>query len=722
MDVNDKKMNDLPDVNVPWSVDVGEDSRTNISNNSEIIVGPEDNSKPPELIVETLPDLKYETKIEELKDDLGGIQYQNDSAESLAQVQTIDSVSGNIDGVIDNQANLNEDLEKNEVKEPMQNMDQVAVDSQLQNKDSIINHQDQVRDLEKITVSPTNGAMWTVWTVIEELVKDGLMTQEQFDLVQNKHIETGKDALDIAIEANYVTLSNIKRVQAKLSGIELVDLGNTPIVPESLSFLQQSLAEKFRVLPLNIDAKNNILLVAMSDPLNLDTIQFIEKKTQCKLDIKWADESEIMAAIKLRYTAGLNKDVNAVLNDKEMNRQKSVVGDKKVIREDPIPKIVSKILADAVNTRASDIHIEPLETKTRVRFRIDGILTEKLVLPSMVHDALVSRVKILSDLKIDERRLPQDGRFNYRDELTDVDLRVSTLPTVYGEKIVMRLLKKNNEVATFADLGLRGRALKNLEDAILHPHGIILVTGPTGSGKTTTLYSVLTKLNSPKVNIMTLEDPVEYQMVGINQVQINSQIGLTFANGLRSFLRQDPNIIMVGEIRDSETAELAIQASLTGHLVLSTLHTNSASGSLPRLLDMGAETFLLASSMIAVLAQRVVRKVCTTCKIEQEIDIHQVESLKKVLGSLYPKDGVSKVVKGQGCSECNMTGYLGRVAIYEVLPITEKIAKMILERKTAKEIEDQAVMEGMITMKQDGYLKVIEGITTIEEVLRVADT
>ena len=400
-----------------------------------------------------------------------------------------------------------------------------------------------------------------------------------------------------------------------------------------------------------------------------------------------------------------------------------------MIREAPIAKIVSTILDFAMKARASDVHIEPEIGQTRVRYRTDGILQEKLILPKNVHDALVSRIKILADMKIDEKRIPQDGRFNFRNGQEEVDLRVSTMPTVFGEKVVMRLLKKTGAVPSLPELGLRGRALKNFEEAILRPHGIILVTGPTGSGKTTTLYSVLSRINTTKVNVMTLEDPVEYQIGGVNQVQINPQAGLTFASGMRSFLRQDPNIIMVGEVRDVETAELAIQAALTGHLVFSTLHTNNASGALPRLLDMQAEAYLLASTITAIVGQRVTRRICTTCKTVYQPTAEVEQDIREILGKLWTKDpsaatgGVNsklELSRGEGCEQCGNTGYRGRIGIFEVLPVTEKIGRLILERASAGEIEKAAVAEGMITMKQDGYMKAVEGITSIDEVLRVA--
>jgi len=409
-----------------------------------------------------------------------------------------------------------------------------------------------------------------------------------------------------------------------------------------------------------------------------------------------------------------------------------------VIKEAPVAKIVSTLLEYAIKARASDVHIEPQEDRTRVRYRIDGILQERVVLPRKVHEALVSRIKILSNLKIDEKRIPQDGRFTFKLKDNVVDLRIASLPTVNGEKIVMRLLPKASQAPTLDDLGMRGFSLKIFEENIIKPHGIILITGPTGSGKTTTLFATLSKISNPKVNVVTLEDPVEYNIPGVNQVQINPQAGLTFASGLRSFLRQDPNIIMVGEIRDGETTGLAIQASLTGHLVFSTLHTNSSAGALPRLLDMGAETFLLASTMNCVVAQRVVRNICLDCKQEFTPPPQMVEDIKGNLGNLLTdkhlklsdkeeKDLKSlqgksklKLYKGKGCDKCGDSGYKGRVAIFEVMPITDKIGRLILERSPAGKIEEQAVEDGMIKLLQDGFLKAVEGITTVEEILRVA--
>ena len=497
------------------------------------------------------------------------------------------------------------------------------------------------------------------------------------------------------------------------------------------------------LIPIKLE--DNILHVAMADPLDSQVIQFLQQKTEKRIQAYIAPASTIERTISEQYAHSLSSDVNAALKETGSAEPKVEKIDKAIkediIRDAPVAKIVGTILEYGLKSRASDIHIEPLEDRTRIRYRIDGILTEKLSLPKKVHDAVVSRVKILSEMKIDEKRIPQDGRFNFKMEDYEVDLRVSTLPTVHGEKIVMRLLRKTGGVPSLQDLGLRGTALKNFEAQVVKPHGIILITGPTGSGKTTTLYSVLTKINTTSVNIITLEDPVEYQIAGVNQVQINPQAGLTFASGLRAFLRQDPNIIMVGEIRDRETAELAIQAALTGHLVFSTIHTNSAAGALPRLLDMGGEPFLIASSVNAIEGQRVVRKICQACKEELTPPSEVIEDLQNVLGTLYSaalergvdstlegvitnKNQTTKnkpsIFKGKGCSECGGTGYKGRIGIYEVLVVSEKIGKLILEHSPASKIEQQAKEEGMITMKQDGYLKVLEGLTTLEEVLRVA--
>lgn len=564
------------------------------------------------------------------------------------------------------------------------------------------------------------------------LKKDGLLSDADFSRLQQESFTSGKSLDEIVESSGVVEPVGLVKAKAKLFNVPFVALSSLASAPEALAKIPESVAEHYIVLPFAYDQKTGQLSIAMADPLDLQAIAFLEAKSGTKVKPHMALSAELTEEIPRRYSQGLSAEVSQVLKEtaeSDINRRivdVEKIGD--VIREAPIAKIVATILEFAVKARASDVHIEPLEEHTRVRYRIDGILQEKLVLPHKVHEAVISRIKILSDMKIDERRVPQDGRFTFRSGDQEVDLRVSSLPTVDGEKIVMRLLRKSANVPTLADLGLRGMALKIVEESIKVPHGIVLITGPTGSGKTTTLYSVLHLLNTSKVNIVTLEDPVEYQMDGVNQVQINPKAGLTFATGLRSFLRQDPNIIMVGEIRDNETADLAIQASLTGHLVFSTLHTNSSAGALPRLLDMKAEPFLLASSMTCVAAQRVVRKICENCKETYTPPPKILEDMKTVLGPLYDsfvaQQGGKPVVlsRGRKCEQCGETGYQGRVGIFEVLRVTEKIGKLILERASALAIEQAAVADGMVKMEQDGYLKALEGVTTLEEVMRVART
>jgi type IV pilus assembly protein PilB len=564
------------------------------------------------------------------------------------------------------------------------------------------------------------------------LKKDGLLSEADFTRLQQESFTTGTSLDELVLRAGIVTDENLAKAKAKLYNVPYVTLSALASAPEALAKIPESVAEHYQALPFALDPKTKQLSVALANPLDLQTIAFLEVKSGCKILPHLALLSELTEEIPKRYSQSLSAEVTQVLKETSDNDLSKRVMDVEkigdVIREAPIAKIVATVLEFAVKARASDVHIEPLENHTRVRYRIDGILQEKLVLPKKVHDAVVSRVKILSDMKIDERRIPQDGRFAFKVENQEVDLRVSSLPTVDGEKIVMRLLRKSSNVPTLAELGVRGTALKNLEDSIRVPHGIVLITGPTGSGKTTTLYSVLHMLNTPKVNIVTLEDPVEYQIDGVNQVQINPKAGLTFATGLRSFLRQDPNIIMVGEIRDNETADLAIQASLTGHLVFSTLHTNSSSGALPRLLDMEAEPFLLASSMTCVVAQRVVRRICDACKEQYTPPEAVVAEMKQILGPLYDAyvaqhgGATPKLTRGRKCEVCGGSGYQGRLAIFEVLKVTEKVGKLILERAPATEIEKAAVADGMLLMQQDGYLKALEGITTLEEVMRVAKT
>jgi len=566
---------------------------------------------------------------------------------------------------------------------------------------------------------------------LREVLKDqGLIDEATFEDINLKQLKTGDSEEEIIRSMRLVKDEDLVKSKAKFFNVPFIDLDNTAFSPEALSLVPESVAQKYNIVPYRLDTKTKTLFVTMVNPLDLETLEFLEKKTSLKISAGMSTEKQIVSFIKEKYIRekSITSEVNKALDERKSDEIDMKKAQDKVAVEAPVAKIVSTILEYAIKSRASDVHIEPQEDNVRIRYRIDGILQEKYLLPRNVHDAVVSRIKILSDLKIDEKRVPQDGRFFFSADGNDVDLRVSTLPTTYGEKVVMRLLKKSQKVPTLPDLGLRGLALKNLMNSIQRPHGIIIICGPTGSGKTTTLYSILDVVSTPKVNVVTIEDPVEYQMKGVNQVQVNVQAGLTFASALRSFLRQDPNVIMVGEIRDAETADLAINAALTGHLVFSTLHTNDASGVPPRLLDMGAEPFLLVSSLNCVVGQRVLRRVCQHCVSQIEMTPDQERELKTTLGPIYDliedkfkKDGKKMMLpKVVGCEKCNNTGYMGRVAIYEVMPISEKIAKLVIEKAAASEIQKMAMDEGMLTMKQDGYVKVLEGITTLDEVVRVA--
>jgi type IV pilus assembly protein PilB len=562
-------------------------------------------------------------------------------------------------------------------------------------------------------------------SLADVLFSDKLLTKEQYNDVKVKSASKGLSEESVIESLNVVPAEKFAEAKAKILDIPFVSLDNVSFSPQALGFVPRAVAERFAVIPFAYDEKTETLSVAMANPVDLEAVTFVREKTGQNIKAFAASVPEVERAINQQYRQEIVGEVGAALKETEEGHGKIKTVDQtqiaQIIKEAPIAKIVSTILEYAVTSRASDVHIEPQEDRVRVRYRIDGILYDRLSLPKSVQEAVLSRIKILSEMKIDEHRTPQDGRFNFKVEDKEVDLRISVLPTTFGEKIVMRLLRKSGGVPSLEELGLNGSSLRNLETAMLRPHGIIIVVGPTGSGKTTTLYSVLNKLNTTRVNISTLEDPVEYQMPGINQVQVNPAVGLTFAEGLRSFLRQDPNIILVGEIRDSETTDLAIQAALTGHLVFSTLHTSNAAGALPRLLDLGAETFLLASTMNAVLGQRIVRKICSHCKMELTPPQQIVDEMKVVLGKYFPQDQKAvKFYKGKGCEECGQSGYMGRVGIFETLTISEKIAAMVLQHADSGTIEKEAISEGMITMKQDGYLKVLAGVTTVEEVLRVA--
>jgi type IV pilus assembly protein PilB len=583
---------------------------------------------------------------------------------------------------------------------------------------------------------------YQVKALLDFLLSAGRLDSAKAEALKVEAMTSGVSLTDLLLSKRVITKEDLAKTRAKVLDIPYFSESKITVSPDVLALISVDLAKNYQVLPLELDKAKGVLSMIMVKPEDLATVDFFQKRTGYKIKTYLTSTENFDALIGNVYSQSLSGEISGVLKrEKERSDEtggvRLVTSDtiSQIIKEPKIVEIVRKILEHAIRLRASDIHIEPEENITRVRYRIDGILEEKLTLDKGYHAALVSRIKILGGMKIDERRIPQDGRFNFTSEFGEVDLRISSLPTVNGEKIVMRLLKKSGRVPTLSELGIRAKALSTLEEAIRIPHGIILSTGPTGSGKTTTLYSLLTMINTPKVNIVTLEDPVEYQMDGVNQVQVNPQAGLTFASGLRSFLRQDPNIIMVGEIRDEETTQLAIQASLTGHLVFSTVHTNSAAGALPRLLDMGAEPFLLASSITAAIGQRVLRKICDNCKQPVVPDPAMVADVQGVLGKLLDgwiksnpqksevakKNGVPFMLyKGIGCEKCGQVGYFGRIGIFEVLRVTEKTAKFIMERADAAMIEKAAVDDGMIIMKQDGYLKALDGVSTLEEVIRVA--
>lgn len=579
---------------------------------------------------------------------------------------------------------------------------------------------------QNVASAMTQSAPAKLLTTIEDVLLDqNVLKKKDHDQLKLEVVSTGKKVEDLLVEKNLASDQQIAEAKSILFGVPYVQIAGKTISPDILTLVPEQVARQYGIIPF--ERHLNDLWVALADPLNLQVVKFLEQKTNMGIKVFLSGQKEITDTIDLTYSQSLTGDIGEVLKDANTSLMSTDTGINKVKAESlynaPIAKVVSQLLEYGIKIKASDIHIEPMEDKVRIRYRIDGILHEKLILPKKVHEAIVARIKILAKLKIDEKRLPQDGRFDFESGQDAIDLRVSSLPTTWGEKIVMRLLKKSGGIPTLSDLGLRGTALKNVEIQLTRPHGVMLISGPTGSGKTTTLYSILARLNTAKVNILTLEDPVEYQIAGVNQVQINTLAGLTFASGLRSFLRQDPNIIMVGEIRDEETADLAVQAALTGHMVFSTVHTNNAAGALPRLLDMKIEPYLIASSITAVIGQRVVRKICLTCR-EQYVPVPEViTDIKGVLGKLLDTkvaEGQMNLYRGKGCDDCNGTGYLGRIGIYEVLILNEKIGRLILERETSEAIEREAVVDGMITMKQDGYLKVVEGITTIDEVLRVA--
>ncbi|OGI26973.1 MAG: hypothetical protein A2359_04425 [Candidatus Moranbacteria bacterium RIFOXYB1_FULL_43_19] len=565
------------------------------------------------------------------------------------------------------------------------------------------------------------------------ILDSGLVQEDTINQEMEESQKTGKRLGDILVEKKILNSNQIRQLYSYILGIPFVNLEKELIPKEVLQVIPEPIAKKYKIVAFK---KTNLeLKVAMLNPEDIQTIDFIRKKTGLKISPCITTEEGVTNALK-QYEQSLKAEFGDII-EKNSGAISGKDDLEKAAQDLPVIRIVDTLLKHAILQEASDIHIEPDEKEVRVRYRIDGILHDAMSLPKVVIDGIVARIKILANLKLDEHRLPQDGRFKIDQDSHRVAFRVSILPVYSGEKVVMRLLDESSKGLTLEAMGLWGAPLEKIHQAIKRPNGMILVTGPTGSGKTTTLYTVMDILNTPQVNISTVEDPIEYKMFRINQTQVSPQIGLTFSQGLRALLRQDPDIIMVGEIRDKETMEIAIHAAMTGHLVLSTLHTNSAAGTIPRLLDMGAESFLIASTVNVVMAQRLVRRLCSDCRQSYTLDKELLDSLRgqvdleRVLDlarqnnimekSLADSKDWSKITfyHPGGCSRCRQEGYKGRIGIFEVLEISEVVAQMISKRATSDEIEEQAKKEGMIQMMEDGMIKAVQGITSIEEILRV---
>jgi type IV pilus assembly protein PilB len=519
------------------------------------------------------------------------------------------------------------------------------------------------------------------------------------------------------VKIGAVTEDALLEFLSRLYAAPSIDLRNFEPDPTLTRLIPGDVAIKFMALPVSRTGRR--LLVAMANPTNIFAIDDIKFITGFEVDPHVASETSLKKAIDRAYdSAGTMADVMKGMEDElavvEEDDSAEAESGLAAADEAPIVKLVNSLIADAVRKGASDIHIEPYEKAMRVRFRIDGVLQEMMAPPFKFKAAIISRLKIMAELDIAERRVPQDGRIKIKVLNRTIDLRVSSLPTIFGEKIVMRILDKSNLNIDLEKLGFEPQAMKEFVSAIANPYGMVLVTGPTGSGKTTTLYSALSRVNTPEVNVMTAEDPVEYNLDGINQVLVNEDVGLTFAAALKAFLRQDPNIIMVGEIRDLETASIAVKAALTGHLVLSTLHTNDAPSAIGRLIDMGIEPFLVASSINLVLAQRLVRRACASCKQPITLEDEVLAELQ-----LTPEQAQGATFKeGEGCVDCNNTGYRGRQGVYEVMPMTSRLRDLVLDRASAGEIKKLAIEEGMLTLRRDGLEKLKRGITTVEEILK----
>lgn len=559
--------------------------------------------------------------------------------------------------------------------------------------------------------------------VAELLVRGGVVSRDQLNKAQQKGRDSGSSVMKELVQLGFTTEQTLTEFLAKQFGIEKIELTSEEIEESVFALIPPQLTQKHQIVPTKLNGST--LTVAMADPTDLVAINEVKFITGYGVRVVLASPSAIKKTLDHRfggitYDDVLKKfgdgDMEVILEQDDVNLQEL----QQATMEAPVVTLVNAILADAAKRRASDIHIEPYEKLFRVRFRIDGVLQEIMSPPLRLKNPLVSRLKVMAGLDIAERRLTQDGRIKLKMGVSgELDIRVSILPTLFGEKVVMRLLDKSNLQLDMAKLGFDPQTLENFQEAIHKPFGMILITGPTGSGKSTTLYSALSELNKADVNISTAEDPVEYNLVGINQVQVREQIGLNFASCLRSFLRQDPDIIMVGEIRDLETAQIAVKAALTGHLVLSTLHTNDAPSTIDRLINMGVEPFLLTSSINLIAAQRLVRRICDKCKESIEVT---PEALINLGVDASEAAGGFPIFRGRGCNNCNDTGYRGRLAIYEILVMHEGLKELILKSASAADLKREAVKSGMSTLRMSALQKVRDGLTTIEETIRVTDT
>ena len=568
------------------------------------------------------------------------------------------------------------------------------------------------------------------------LVEEGLVTQAAIDEARAEAEKDNQPLMTTLVKLGHVSDELLTHATAQVSGVPYVNLTNTLINEQILTLLPEDIAERFMAVPLA--EVQNRLAVAMIDANNVQAVDFLANRINRPLKVFMASEVGIRHVLE-QYKTDLSAVGAAAEESEEAAQTQAASNIKTIVQDSPISRALSTILEFAVKSKASDIHIEPLEGALKIRCRVDGVLREIMQLPKSIEPALISRIKILSNLKIDEHRVPQDGQFAVSVAQKEVDLRIAISPVVWGEQVVIRLLDKSGSSFDLEQMGYAGRGLRTIRKGVKRPNGMILTSGPTGSGKSTSLYALIKEIKDESVNIVTLEDPVEYKMQGVNQIQVNAEVGLTFASGLRSILRQDPDIVMVGEIRDKETAELAVQAALTGHLVFSTLHTNSAAGVLPRLLDMGIEPFLIASTVNTIIGQRLVRRVSPKRDAYNSTPI-ETQNILTTVGHLLPqtKDVVAQVSEDLGYKDLPLAnqsaytlvkgkdtpqtprGYSGRAGLYEVMDVTEEIQNMIIKRSTSAEIQKVAVAQGMVTMRQDGYLKALGGLTTMEEVNRVA--